>query len=769
MPQATGPGSAAPTGAWPQTVQDGNRAYRVFQPQFEQLDGTNLLLSAAVEMRSPQGSVQRGIATMKAQAVAADVPGEIEVQSITVTDLRFGETSDSFAAATLSKNVAGLAFTVDRSTLVEDMALVNSRGSSTPGLSFAPPKFARATVPSVLVTIDGAPILVAAGSGGWMSVRNTPFTVLVGADGSWWVQVGATAWLTAPSQSGPFAPAASTPPADAIAGLGTPPDTSKTLGLQGSSSGSASTQKTPTSAVVVTQPTVLIATDGEPALSPAGDGLSEVTNANTILLQSTDAASGSTAWWTVAAGRWFSSASLDGPWSFVAPSALPASFQSIPAGGRMTPIRAAVPGTTESKDAVVAAREVRTVVMRADASCPVTFRGEPNFVPVDGAQGLVSATDASDPVVGVAANDGTTSYFCCSNGAWFTAAAPSGPWSVTDALPSAIDSIPPSSPIYPVTYVEVFGSTRDPQSGALQTVTFGFSAGYLGTFVHEGTPVYGTGYDYSAGQDAAASTADSYQASPETYAAPVSYDPQTGTYAPPAYDDGYPYATPWVQPYYLENGWDGWGWCGGWSAGWGWGWNTAGMWNNWGSCWNHWHPYWNPNWQNQWQQDHQRYENARGANAVARQPANSPWGESSDWQKWNSASAAGNEPQNHESADWQKWNSASAAGNEPQNQESADWQKWNSASAAGNEPQNQRPANQPASYSRNTGYGWNSSGAPSPYTNQRPGYTNPSASNAWNAAPRTGTSGFHPAYRSNYATTGASAPAYRGGERGGRR
>jgi hypothetical protein len=55
--------------------------------------------------------------------------------------------------------------------------------------------------------------------------------------------------------------------------------------------------------------------------------------------------------------------------------------------------------------------------------------------------------------------------------------------------------------------------------------------------------------------------------------------------------------------------------------------------------------------------------------------ASNPWGESADWQKWNAANAAGNEPQNKESADWQKWNAASAAGNEPQNKESADRQK----------------------------------------------------------------------------------------------
>jgi len=741
--------SAATNSQWPQATQVNDRGYKVFEPQFESMSGSAVTMSAAVEISARDGSVRRGIAAITGNATPSDVPGELEINGLEVNSVSFGDAVDDTAAADLTGALIGMAFTVDRATLVEDMALANPRGSSTPGLSAAVPSFYFSPVSAVLVAIDGNPIKVPAGKGGWSLVKNTPYTVFTDPNGAWVVQVGASNWMGSPNATGPFVTVAA-PPSDAIAALGTAPDSSKTIGTPPAPSHGA--PKLPANLVIVTKPTVLIALDGAPSMNSVGNGLFEVTNANNILLmQSGD----TTSWWTVAAGRWFTAASLNGPWSLVAPSALPASFQSLPATGRLAVARASVPGTTEASDAAIAANEIRTVTVKPDVACEVSYNGSPAFVPIAGSP-CSYAANSSNPVIQVP-NRGV---YCCANGIWFEASQPTGPWKVSVSIPDAVYRIPASSPVYSVTYVRVYGSTRD-ASGALTGVTFGFSSGYLGTYLNEGTPVYGTGYDY-----ANASDPNNYQAYPSTYDNPVAYDQQTGTYSPPGWYDGYPYDYPYVQPYYLDNGWAGWGWCGGWATGWGWGWNNWSNWNHWGPCWNHFHPYWNPAWHNDWQRNHRLYENGRGGNALNNQPQSGAWKESNDWKQWNDASNRGNEPQNQESADWKQWNAASNRGDEPQNQESPDWQKWNAASNRGDEPQNQRPVGQPTNFYRNQGYDYSGNSTRSMYGNSTGAWGAPS-SNAWQSYPRTGTSGIHPAYRSTGG--GMRGGAVRSGGGGGRR
>ncbi|MCE2884840.1 MAG: hypothetical protein LW806_08080 [Planctomycetaceae bacterium] len=805
---AAGTPTAAATPAWPQMVKDGNDAIIVYQPQFERLNGDVLTMSAAVTVES-QGadgktSSRDGIATLSAQAVAADVPGELEINGITCASAAFDGSTDTDFASRLSGLLTGVAFTIDRATLVEDMQIVDARSTGTPGLSFQPPRFVDSNVAAVLVSIDGQPILVPAGTNGWKSVKNTAFVVLQSPEGRWFVEIGAGApgstavWMSSDTLTGTYA-SCDAPPADAVAALGTAKAAPDAL------SGAAPAISTPPAGVpkrvvVATEPTVLIAIDGTPKMMDAAPGVLAVTNANCVLLH----VASPNEWWTLQAGRWFHAAPSS-PWKYAPPEQVPAVFAQLPSSGRLAAARASVPGTAEAKAAVVAASEVRTVTVKMDATCSVTYAGEPAFRPAGSSGAAASvgyATNASEPVLGVG-----TAFYCCQSGVWFTSSAASGPWTVTDDVPAAIYAIPPSCPDYPVTYVSVYGSTKDPSSGALTSVTFGYTSGYLGTYLNGGTPVYGTGYNYGssdAGSGASTTTADNYQAEPQTYGANALYDNQSGTYAPNGYSSDYNYLYPSVQPYYLDNGWDGWGWCPYWSSGWGWGYNSWYGYHNWSWWSNHWNPYQNPNWRNDWQQNHQNYANNRANNALAGSSASNPWGESSDWQKWNAANAAGDEPQNKTPADWQKWNAANAAGDEPQNKTPADWQRWNAANAAGDEPQDKTPANwqkwnaanaagdEPQDKTPADWQKWNTGSGESPNLtrNQPYNWNNGSRSNAsrgtgWNtqssrdfnnssvnrnygAAPRAGYSGFHPSYNYGYRPSwgGSRAPAA-GGARGG--
>jgi hypothetical protein len=82
-------------------------------------------------------------------------------------------------------------------------------------------------------------------------------------------------------------------------------------------------------------------------------------------------------------------------------------------------------------------------------------------------------------------------WYALRAGVWFTSTSATGPWFVARAVPAVIYTIPPSSPIHYVTYVQIYGATPE-------TVYVGYTPGYLGTVVEpDGVVVYGTGYDYA--------------------------------------------------------------------------------------------------------------------------------------------------------------------------------------------------------------------------------------------------------------------------------
>ena len=60
---------------------------------------------------------------------------------------------------------------------------------------------------------------------------------------------------------------------------------------------------------------------------------------------------------------------------------------------------------------------------------------------------------------------------------WFTASSVQGPWVVATSIPAAIYSIPPSSPLYYVTYVKIYDVTP-------QYVVVGYTPGVYGHGCH---------------------------------------------------------------------------------------------------------------------------------------------------------------------------------------------------------------------------------------------------------------------------------------------
>ncbi|MBM4111605.1 MAG: hypothetical protein FJ254_09685 [Phycisphaerae bacterium] len=685
---------------WPQSNTVGDRTFTVYQPQFDGYDGRIATLSAAITVKQGD-ALKRGIMWLRAETAPADIAGEVELHDLHITRLSIDNKDDWAARSALQGSLSGVGFTIDRDTMVQDLKLDNARSSGTPGLSFEVPDVRFTEVPTVLVPVDGSPVLAACGS--WQKVVNTPFVLLQSPNGRWFVRVGATQWMSAPTMTGTYA-ASDAPPADVVAALGTPKPLTEGNPVQEPESASGMKPVLPSTVLVTTKPSALVSTMGKPALKQVAAGVSEVTNANVVVLKTASPA----AWWTLISGRWFSASDLKGPWAYVPPTQLPSSFRSLPKTGRLAAARASVPGTVEAYESIVAAREIQTVTVKADTPCQMSWRGEPAWSGVDGIDGLSYGTNASQPTFKF-----EDAFWCCADGMWFKGSSATGPWAITDSVPMQIYRVPPTNPDYAATYVEIFGSTHG-DDGSLASVTFGFTAGYLGTYLHDGTTVFGTGYSYSAASDGDTT----YDPAPQTYGTANQYDPQSGSYAPMVQDPGYVVYPPDVYPDYLDDGWYGWGWCPGWCCGWGWGWgNSWWGWNHWNNWWNHWHPYWNNNHWNNWQNDHRLYQNERARSG------DDAWRGANGWQR------AGDAARREDPSGWHRAAAATAAARD----------------GLGAEDRN-------TNFSRGNPYSWGGSGWESRST-QRVSAANDAATARMNdyaaGMPRGYASGFHPSYQQN--------------------
>ena len=143
-----------------------------------------------------------------------------------------------------------------------------------------------------------------------------------------------------------------------------------------------------------------------------------------------------------------------------------------------------VAGTPQAKEAVLDNSIPQTATIdRKKATTEVKYAGEPKFE-------KIADTDLEYAVnTGKSVFQEGTKYYAVDQGVWYEADSPNGPWQVSVNPPGEVDKIPPSNPNYNAKYVKVYDSTDD-------TVTVGYTPGYTGSYVDNGTVVYGTGYDY---------------------------------------------------------------------------------------------------------------------------------------------------------------------------------------------------------------------------------------------------------------------------------
>lgn len=381
-------------------------------------------------------------------------------------------------------------------------------------LNNAPPQIFVTYQPAILLGIEGQPVLADIPDTKLQYVVNTEWAVFIYNKSTYYLLVG-DRWLTSFSLEGPWSPTTALPK-----------DMNKLLKDQQWASLKAFIPPSPASDAVIptvfysTIPAVVMLFDGRPIYSAIpGTQLVYATNTQSYLF----VYSPTNQFYYLTAGRWFSSSSLQGPWTFATPN-LPGDFSRIPADSPAAQVLASVPGTEEAKDAVMIAQVPTSITVNAAAAAAqasVTYAGPPQFAPIQGTS-LFYATNTAQKVIQVG-----DVYYLCLQGIWFVSADAQGPWQTADSVPQVIYTIPPSSPVYNVTYV-----TQVVAPGG--TIQASYTAGYMGAFV-VGVAVGaivagGTGYYYPPYIYRPAYGYPAYYAYPHTYGYTSYYHSTTGAY-----------------------------------------------------------------------------------------------------------------------------------------------------------------------------------------------------------------------------------------------
>ena len=287
------------------------------------------------------------------------------------------------------------------------------------------PRIIVSTTPAVLVPIAGEPVLKPTADSRYQRVINTRALIL--QDGNTYFLHLYDGWVSAKSLDGPWSTGAFPPPGmDRLAG-----DIAKSGQVDLLDGGNAqpkpSLAKGVPAVYVSRTPTELVVFDGKPDFRPVtGTGLLWATNTiGDVLVDSS-----SNDYYVLISGRWYRARALEGPWSFVASSALPADFARIPPKEPAGRVLASVAGTLQAQEALIQnsiPQTAQVARINGPAFTPM-FDGTPQLRPVEGTS-LQYVVNSPDPILQVDA----TSYYAVQNGIWFAATRLTGPWAVAGA------------------------------------------------------------------------------------------------------------------------------------------------------------------------------------------------------------------------------------------------------------------------------------------------------------------------------------------------
>jgi hypothetical protein len=561
-------------GTWPREIDRGGEKATVYQPQVDSWEGDEIHAYAALSVEAKASKKPRyGVVWFTARTEVDKVNRQVTLDNFQITKVKFPamESREAEFQSFLQARLPGKSRVIALDRLQSELALVESEQKpEVKGLRVKndPPRIIFTTKPSLLVLVDGPPQLRDVGGTKLQRVLNTQATILLDPQNPKYYLQAMDGWLEAPELTGPWSYAKKIPDdmKDMTKNIREQQKEKATEASPPPSLEQANKKGTIPAIHVSLGPAELLVCEGSPRFEPlAGTKLEYVKNTTANIFRD----AGSLDYYVVLAGRWFRSKSLEsGPWEFVDAHNLPDGFTKIPEDSPKAGVLASIPGTPAAKEAIIANSIPQTAtITRSEAQLQVRYDGDPQFKNIEGT-GLEYATNTATPVIRV----DDKSFYAVENAVWFVGPSPLGSWAVATSVPSAIYTIPPSSPLHYVTYVKVYRSTPD-------VVYVGYTPGYYGTVVSSttSTVVYGTGFYYPP------YVGTYWYGAPYTYGVGVASTWSSGTGWSLTIGVGYTYGYPYYYPW-----WGPWGYYGPccWGPAWGYGYggyaaaNVYGRWGN---------------------------------------------------------------------------------------------------------------------------------------------------------------------------------------------
>ncbi len=503
--------------SWPRQLDTEKGSIVIYQPELESLSGDVLESRAALSYTEKGKSPVFGAIWTRSR-LSTDLEARIvALESIEVTDAKFPEVDDPERIDQLKRFLEqeipkwDLEMSLDQ--LVASMEDV-TKARADIGFNDSPPEVIYSDRPTVLVLIDGKPILEEVEGLALKYVVNSAFTLVQDTRSGKYYLRGGAYWFTSSKLPGDAWPVTSDLPED-VRKVSKKID--EDLAKQAKDDPDFEAPEQPMdeagkpivpTVLVRIEPAELIQTSGEPAYKPIeGTNLLYVENTESDILMDISTQK----YYVLLAGRWYQSSSLtDNKWKFIDFDDLPADFASIPEGSDMETVLGSVPGTTASKDAILENTIPQTAeIDRKTATFEVTYDGDPEFETC-GDAGAAYAKNTDKAVFLI-----NSTYWACEDAVWFTGKGPEGPWTVATEVPKEIQDLPPECPHYNVKYVYIYESTPE-------VVYVGYTPAYMGSYYYRGSVVWGTGWYYHPWYHTA------YYPRPVTYGFGVHYNPWTG-------------------------------------------------------------------------------------------------------------------------------------------------------------------------------------------------------------------------------------------------
>ena len=495
---------------WPKEIPLTNGGKIViYQPQPESLNGVVLSARAAVSIATTADADQTFGAIWFDATLQTDKDARIgTLERLVIKEAKFPAIKDRAQlqqyTSLLENEIPkwNLQFSLDQ--LLTSVQKTNELNE--PNLKNEAPVIIYRDRPSTLIVLDGQPKLQKDNQTGMQKVVNTPSTIVYNSDDNLYYLYGGGLWYNSRNVLNGWSYVASPPYRIQQLDAQIQQQTTK---KEANNNNNQDKLSTPTEIIVSTEPAELIQTEGAPSYQTVeGTSLLYVDNSLNDIFKDINTQQN----YILIAGRWYTSSSLKGGWSYVPAAQLPADFAKIPEGTEKDGVLSSVAGTKAANEALMDAQIPQTAkVDRKTAATNVTYDGSPLFKSINGTN-LSVAENSSTTVLRSNLNG---MYYAVDNGIWYISNNPEGPWQVSTERPSDVTNIPADNIAYNTKYVYVYDYSDE-------YVYTGYTPGYLGCYVYGPTVVWGTGWHYRPWYR------HHYYPRPYTWGFGMAYNPWTG-------------------------------------------------------------------------------------------------------------------------------------------------------------------------------------------------------------------------------------------------